>query len=351
MKFYVNTIITDVKTQEIVEGAVVIDLPVKSVRDANVNLLARDIANLPIIKHGIFEYKETYKTNEQYIWKPYTRPIYSNQTSIKCIYQEKNDQSFKKVKKFSVDFQYETNRNVCPIETQYLTCCNDYAAYELALYYQKLGIAPTYPDCQQYEVGDLLSIVYPSYAIDLAKIISACGRLILEVYDNSSSQISVNAMHMEQVRAIFLTDDMLISVLGFSPQKCMVQGGSDIVECLVKYVYVNKTKTQITLQKVQLGYLFSTDNGKLAVGQFLVTYLNQLQRLTKYAFKVDVMVLRKYLNELMLQYHLVTELYAEYCSLHSQNPNWTKAQIVKFLARQYKTTNVWIESVLKKLYV
>ena len=58
MLYSINTIILDTRTNQLVEGAVVIDLYVNSEDEANCNLFARDVMNLPVIKSA---YRDTMK--------------------------------------------------------------------------------------------------------------------------------------------------------------------------------------------------------------------------------------------------------------------------------------------------
>ena len=80
MLYSINTIILDTRTNQLVDGAVVIDLYVNSEADANRNIFARDAMNLPVVKAGIQRYDETYHLpSRRHILPKYTvSGTYSN---------------------------------------------------------------------------------------------------------------------------------------------------------------------------------------------------------------------------------------------------------------------------------
>ena len=94
MLYSINTIILDTRTNQFVEGAVVIDLYVNTEAEANRNIFARDVMNLPVIKAGLQKYDEAYHLPSPSSWQAHPVQIYNYQHEFVCIYQESNDQTF-----------------------------------------------------------------------------------------------------------------------------------------------------------------------------------------------------------------------------------------------------------------
>ena len=351
MKYYINTIIFDNVSCQSVEGAIVIDLYVANEEEANANIFACDVAHLPIIRQGIAEYEKVYGVQGE--WKQYTTPLYNNQFDVKCIYQENNNDTFEKIKKFGITIQYESDSNHCPLTTQFLTCCNDYTAYEIAWHRHQLGKSPILPLHGQPRVDDLFMIVYPQvpYTIDMAKVVGINKESIrVAVNDNQTCIVDINSTNYSQFQDILLMDDLLIKIFGFTCTNYSICGNNH-VECLVKDINVSGVQTKIILQKVVDGYIFSSDNDALVVGKIHITYLSELQHLTKHSLFVNVNTLQVYLRDCLLQYHLVTNLRREFCEIWSQKQGVTRNQIINKLSKSYNVSQGRIESVLKKLYI
>lgn len=351
MKYYINTIIFDKVSSQSVEGAIVIELYVQNEVEANANIFACDVAHLPIIKQGIAEYEKVYGVQGE--WKQYTTPLYSNQFNVKCIYQEDNDNTFDKIKKFGITIQYDCDCNHCPITTQFLTCGNDYTAYEIAWHRHQLGKSPIVTFYRQTHVDDLFIIVYPHvpYIIDVAKVVGINKDSIrVEVNDSSTSILDINSTNYSQFQGILLMDDLLIKIFGFTCTNYSICGNNH-VECLVKDINVSGVQTKIILQKVVDGYIFSSDNEALVVGKIHISYLSELQHLTKHSLFVNVNTLQVYLRDCLLQYHLVTNLRREFCEIWSQDQSLKRNEIIDKLSKSYNVSQGRIESVLVKQYV
>lgn len=351
MKYYINTIIFDKVSSQSIEGAIVIDLYVQNEVEANANIFACDIAHLPIIRQGIADYEKVYGVQGE--WKQYTTSLYSNQFDVKCIYQEDNNKAFDKIKRFGITIQYDCDCNHCPITTQFLTCCNDYTAYEIAWHRHQLGKFPNIRLCDQPHVDDLFIIVYPHvpYTIDMARVVSINKTSIrVAVNDSPTNIIDINSTNNSQFQGILLLDDLLIKIFGFTCTKETICGNSNI-ECLVKDIKVSGVPTKIILQKVAGGYIFSSDNETLVVGKIHISYLSELQHLTNHSLLVNANNLHVYLRDCLLQYHLVTNLRREFCEIRLQNQSLTRNQIIDELSMDYNVSPRRVESVLAKLYI
>lgn len=350
MLYSINTIILDTRTNQLVEGAVVIDLYVNTEAEANRNIFARDVMNLPVIKAGLQRYDETYHLPSPSSWQAHPVQIYNYQHEFVCIYQEDNNQTFQKIKKFRIKIFFETNFNYCPLTTQYLTCNDFYDAYEIAWHRFLLGKVPNPLLCRNPQVNDNFIIVYP-HRVDIARVISVASQATrVVVNDDDRNPILIGPIHQTQFHAIPLFDDLLITQFGFTPQVLSVQGQTN-AECLVKTMMIHAQQTTVILRKDVNGYMCSTDNAQISTGLIHVSYLSELQSLLHHHLTVATDSLWKYLNALLRQYLIVTQLLKQYIAITNQYPNYTRKQIITELSRHFGVSVGVIEAEIVRQYL
>lgn len=352
MLYSVKTIILDTRTNQYIEGAVVIDLYVATEVEANDNLFARDVKNQPVIKDGIHRYEETYGLSGQDVWTSHPAPLYSMQHEFACVYQENNDQTFSKIKKFSIKVLFETDINYCPIVTQYFTCTNFYSAYEIAWHRYLLGKVPLPVSCRDAQVNDNFLIVHPTRPqVDIARVIDTNAQeATVIVNNNPNNRLRIQNLHQTQFHAIPLFDDLLITQFGFGSQKLNVHGVSN-AESLVKYMSLNGSQTTLCLKKERDGYTFFADNDQLATGYIHVAYLSELQEAMRHLFSIKEDSLWRYLNELLRQYILVSELWTKYNEELAQHPDYSRSQIVAELSKYFNIVVGVVEAEMTRQYM
>lgn len=334
MLFSINTIILDTLTNQLVEGAVVIDLYVCSEDEANRNIFARDVMNLPVIKAGIQRYDKTNHLSSRSTWKKYQAQIYNSRYEFVCIYQEDNNQTYQNIKKFRIKAFFETNSSFCPITTQYLTCTDFYDAYEIVWHRYHLGKVPCPLQYRTPQVNDTFIITYPN-RVDIARVINVGNQTTtVVVNDDVRNPINIQAIHHNQFHAIPLFDGLLINQFGFMPQKLNVQGHTN-AECLVKTMIIHAQQTTVILLKNANGYVCSTNNAQISTGLIHVSYLSELQSLLHHQLPVATGSLLRYLNDLLCQYLVVTKLLEQYIEETKQHPNYTRQQIITELSKDF----------------
>ena len=350
MLYSINTIILDTCTNQLVEGAVVIDLYVNSEVEANRNIFARDVMKLPVIKASIQRYDEAYHLPSPSSWQAHPVQIYNYQHEFICIYQEDINQTFQKIKKFRIKIFFETNFNYCPLTTQYLTCNDFYDAYEIAWHRFLLGKVPNPLLCRDPQVNDNFIIVYP-HRVDIARVVSVANQsTTVVVNDDSHNPILIGAIHQTQFHAIPLFDDLLITQFGFTPQILDVQDQTN-EECLVKTMMIQEQQTTVILRKDVNGYMCSTDNTQISTGLIHVAYLSELQSVLHHYLTVATGSLLNYLNALLRQYFLVTKLLEQYNAETNLHPDYTRQQIITELSRHFGVSVGIVEAEMNRQYL
>lgn len=350
MLYSINTIILDTRTNQLVEGAVVIDLYVNSEADANRNIFARDVMNLPVVKAGIQRYDETYHLPSRSSWQAHPAQIDTFRHEFECIYQESNDQTYSTIKKFRIKVFFETNYNNCPLTTQYLTCNDFYDAYEIAWHCFLLGKVPCPLQYRAPQVNDNFIIVYP-HQVDIARVVSVVNQTTtVVVNDDDHNPILIGAIHQTQFHAIPLFDDLLISQFGFTPQIMNVQGQTN-AECLVKTMMIQAQQTTVILRKDVNGYMCSTDNTHISTGLIHVAYLSELQSVLHHQLTVSTSSLWNYLNDLLRKYLVVTKLLEQYIAEMKLHPNYTRQQIITELSKYFGEPNGVIDAEMVRQYL
>lgn len=350
MLYSINTIILDTRTNQLVEGAVVIDLYVNSEDEANCNLFARDVMNLPVIKSGIQRYDEANHLPVRSSWQSHTAQIYNSQHDFVCIYQESNDQTYSRIKKFGIKVLFETNSSFCPITTQYLTCTDFYDAYEIVWHRHLLGKVPYPLQCRAPQVNDNYIIVYPG-RVDIARVVNVANQATtVVVNDDDRNPIQIGAIHQTQFHAIPLFDDLLITQFGFTPQIQNVQGQTN-AECLVRNMIIQEQQTTVILRKNVNGYMCYTDNIQISTGLIHVAYLSELQSVLHHYLTVATGSLLNYLNALFRQYILVTKLLEQYVAETKLHPNYTRQQIITELSKHFGVSVGIVEAEMSRQYL
>lgn len=350
MLFSINTIILDTLTNQLVEGAVVIDLYVCSEDEANRNIFARDVMNLPVIKAGIQRYDKTNHLSSRSTWKKYQAQIYNSRYEFVCIYQEDNNQTYQNIKKFRIKAFFETNSSFCPITTQYLTCTDFYDAYEIVWHRYHLGKVPCPLQYRTPQVNDTFIITYPN-RVDIARVINVGNQTTtVVVNDDVRNPINIQAIHHNQFHAIPLFDGLLINQFGFMPQKLNVQGHTN-AECLVKTMIIHAQQTTVILLKNANGYVCSTNNAQISTGLIHVSYLSELQSLLHHQLPVATGSLLRYLNDLLCQYLVVTKLLAQYIAETKQHPNYIRQQIITELSKDFGVSEGIILAEMTRQYL
>lgn len=350
MLFFINTIILDTLTCRLVEGAVVIDLYVNTEAEANRNIFARDVMNLPVIKAGIQRYDETNHLSSRSTWKKYQAQIYNSRYEFVCIYQENNDQTYSRIKKFGIKVLFETNFNYCPLTNQYLTCTEFYDAYEIAWHQFLLGKVPYPLLCRAPQVNDNFIIVYP-HQVDIARVINVANQTTtVVVNDDVRNPIHIQAIHQTHFHAIPLFDDLLIKQFGFTP-KILNEQGQTNAECLVKTMMIQAQQTTVILRKDGNGYMCSTDNTQISIGLIHVAYLSELQSVLHHQLTVTTSSLWNYLNALLHQYLVVTKLLEQYIAETMQHPNYTRQQIITELSKYFGMLEGVVEAEMIRQYL
>lgn len=350
MLFSINTIVLDTLTNQLVEGVVVIDLYINSEDEANRNIFARDVMNLPVIKAGIQRYDKTNHLFSRSTWKKYRAPIYNSRYEFVCIYQEDNNQTYQNIKKFRIKAFFETNSSFCPITTQYLTCTDFYDAYEIAWHRFHLGKVPYQLSCRAPQVNDTFVIAYPD-RIDIAHVSNVVNQTTtVVVNDDVRNPIHILAIHQPQFHAIPLFDGLLINQFGFKPQILNVHGHTN-AECLVKTMIIHAQQTTVILLKNANGYMYSTDNDQISTGLIHVSYLSELQSLLHHQLPVATGSLLKYLNALLRQYLIVTKLLEQYIAETKQHPNYTRQQIITELSKDFGVLEGVVEAEMIRQYL
>lgn len=350
MLFSINTIILDTLTNQLVEGAVVIDLYVCSEDEANRNIFARDVMNLPVIKAGIQRYDKTNHLSSRSTWKKYQVQIYNSRYEFVCIYQEDNNQTYQNIKKFRIKAFFETNSSFCPITTQYLTCTDFYDAYEIVWHRYHLGKVPCPLQYRTPQVNDTFIITYPN-RVDIARVINVGNQTTtVVVNDDVRNSINIQAIHHNQFHAIPLFDGLLINQFGFMPQKLNVQGHTN-AECLVKTMIIHAQQTTVILLKNANGYVCSTNNAQISTGLIHVSYLSELQSLLHHQLPVATGSLLRYLNDLLCQYLVVTKLLEQYIAETKQHPNYTRQQIITELSKDFGVSKGIVLAEMTRQYL
>lgn len=350
MLYSINTIILDTRTNQFVEGAVVIDLYVNTEAEANRNIFARDVMNLPVIKAGLQRYDEAYHLPSPSSWQAHPAQIYNYQHEFVCIYQENNEQTFSRIKKFRIKVLFDTSSNYCPLTTQYLTYNNFYDAYEIAWHRFLLGKVPCPLKCRAPEVNDNFIIVYP-HQVDIARVINVANQTTtVVVNDNDRNPIIIGALHQTWFHAIPLFDDLLITQFGFTPQILNVQDQTN-AECLVKTMMIQAQQTTVILRKDGNGYMCSTDNAQISTGLIHVAYLSELQSVLHHYLTVATGSLLNYLNALLRQYFLVTKLLEQYNAETNLHPNYTRQQIITELSKHFGVSVGIVEAEMNRQYL
>lgn len=350
MLFSINTIILDTLTNQLVEGVVVIDLYVCSEDEANRNIFARDVMNLPVIKAGIQRYDKSNHLSSRSTWKKYQAQIYNSRYEFVCIYQEDNNQTYQNIKKFRIKAFFETNSSFCPITTQYLTCTDFYDAYEIVWHRYHLGKVPCPLQYRTPQVNDTFIITYPN-RVDIARVINVVNQATtIVVNDDVCNSIHIQAIHHNQFHAIPLFDGLLINQFGFTPQILNVQGHTN-AECLVKTIIIHAQQTTITLLKDANGYVCSTDNAQISTGLIHVSYLSELQSLLHHQLPVATGSLLRYLNDLLCQYLVVTKLLEQYIAETKQHPNYTRQQIITELSKDFGVSEGIVLAEMTRQYL
>ena len=350
MLYSINTIILDTCTNQLVEGAVVIDLYVNTEAEANRNIFARDVMNLPVIKAGLQRYEEAYHLPSPSSWQAHPDQIYNYQHEFVCIYQENNEQTFSSIKKFRIKILFETNFNYCPLTTQYFTCTDFYDAYEIAWHQFLLGKVPYPLLCRAPQVNDNFIIVYP-HQVDIARVINVANQTTtVVVNDNDRNPIIIGALHQTQFHAIPLFDDLLITQFGFTPQILNVQDQTN-AECLVKTMMIQAQQTTVILRKDGNGYMCSTDNTQISTGFIHVAYFSELQSVLHHLITVTTSSLWNYLNALLHQYLIVTNLFEQYIAETNLHPNYTRQQIITELSRHFGVSVGVVEAEMNRQYL
>lgn len=350
MLFSINTIILDTLSNQLVEGAVVIDLYVCREDEANRNIFARDVMNLPVIKAGIQRYDKTNHLSSRSTWKKYQAQIYNSRYEFVCIYQEDNNQTYQNIKKFRIKAFFETNSSFCPITTQYLTCTDFYDAYEIVWHRYHLGKVPCPLQYRTPQVNDTFIITYPN-RVDIARVINVGNQTTtVVVNDDVRNPINIQAIHHNQFHAIPLFDGLLINQFGFMPQKLNVQGHTN-AECLVKTMIIHAQQTTVILLKNANGYVCSTNNAQISTGLIHVSYLSELQSLLRHQLPVSTGRLLKYLNALLRQYLIVTKLLEQYIAETKQHPNYTRQQIITELSKDFGVSEGIVLAEMTRQYL
>lgn len=350
MLFQINTILYDNVRQQYVEGLVVIDLYVGTEEEANANLFARDVMNLPVIKAGIHEYLKQYKLDDCK-WTLHSTATYSYQHEVKCVYQENDDHNYKCIKKFAINMLFETDSDQCPIGTQYLTCNSFYDAYEIAWHRHYLGKAPSAAYHCPTHMDDLYVIV-TNTKVDVACILNDNPlHLTAKVNDDPSHIVQPQSMSIQSsFHPIPLFDDLLLSQLGFACDKKEARGKSAI-EFLVLKLVIDGTYTTVCLEKDSTGYACTTDNSLLTAGVIHIAYLSELQGILRHQLPVNQENLYNYLNQILRQYLIVTTLYYRHCELALQYPKISRDEEIKLHAQHFGVMPPVIEAEMARQYL